>query len=119
MAHSPQMTEETTLAVPVYVRALRKRKMLSQERLASLAGLSTATVSNLETGRNGFTDKTIAALANALQCRPADLFLPPEMNEKVKGEAGIKALLLQIDGLPESAIIPILRLISGYLEDAE
>ncbi|WP_245488379.1 helix-turn-helix transcriptional regulator [Mesorhizobium sp. Pch-S] len=37
---------------------------------------------------------------------------------KVSGETAVKDLLRSIDKLPEAAINPLWRLISGYLEDA-
>lgn len=118
--HSPAMTKEiSTLAVPLFIKARRKKLNISQETLAERVGVSTATISNLETGRNGFSDKTLAALADALRCRPADLMLPPGSEDKVSGEHAVKALLRTIEGLPEEAINPVWRLISGYVEDAE
>lgn len=117
---SPRMSKETTtLAVPLFIKPRRKKLNISQEKLAEQVGVSTATISNLETGRNGFTDKTLAALADALKCRPADLLTPIGSDDKVSGEHAVKSLLRRIDGLPEEAINPVWRLISGYVEDAE
>lgn len=111
--------ETITLAVETSVRERRKLRGWTLAELASEAGLSTTAVHNLESGKNGFTDKTLAALAKALDCRPADLLLPVEGAGKASGEVAIKKLLRQIDGLPEEAINPVWRLISGYVEDAE
>lgn len=111
------MQKDTTLAIRLYIRERRKKTGDSQETLAEKVGVSTATISNLETGRNGFTDKTLAAIAAALNCHPSDLLKPPESSDKVSGETEIKDLLRRIDGLPAEAINPLWRLISGYLED--
>lgn len=116
---SPRMTKDTTLAVPLFIKERRKKLNLSQERLAELANVTTPTISNLETGRNGFTDKTLAAIADALKCTPADLLLPMANQGKVSGETAVKGLLRQIDGLPPEAVNAVWRLISGYVEDAE
>ncbi|MBX4889808.1 helix-turn-helix domain-containing protein [Rhizobium bangladeshense] len=113
------MVKETTLAVPLFIKERRKKLNISQEKLAERVGVTTATISNLETGRNGFTDKTLAAIAEALKCRPVDLLVPLGNDDKVEGEVAVKALLRKISGLPEDAINPLWRLISGYLEDAE
>lgn len=113
------MTKESTLAVPLFIKERRKKLNMSQERLAELVGVSTATISNLETGRNGFTDKTLAAVADALKCTPADLLLPLGDGGLVAGERAVKNLLRTIKGMPEDAVNPIWRLISGYIEDAE
>jgi transcriptional regulator with XRE-family HTH domain len=112
------MTKDTTLAVPLFIKDRRKKLNISQERLAEQVGVSTATISNLETGRNGFSDKTLAAVAEALKCRPVDLLLPMGDQTKVSGEAAVKDLLRRIEGLPPEAINPVWRLISGYIEDA-
>lgn len=114
-----RMVKDTTLAVPLFIKERRKKMNISQEKLAERVGVTTATISNLETGRNGFTDKTLAAVAEALKCRPVDLLLPLDNEDKVSGETAVKALLRKIYGLPEEAINPVWRLISGYVEDAE
>lgn len=67
------MASKTVLAVPTYIRSWRKYRKLTQEQLADLAGLSTPSISQLETGAQGFNHGTLAALATALQCTPADL----------------------------------------------
>lgn len=114
-----RMTKEATLAVQLFIRERRNKMKLSQEALAERAGVTTATISNLETGRNGFTDKTLAAVATALNCRPIDLLMPMGSDQLVSGEVGIKNLLRRIDGLPDEAVNHVWRLISGYIEDAE
>jgi transcriptional regulator with XRE-family HTH domain len=113
------MIKDTTLAVPLYIKERRKKLNMSQERLAERVGVSTATISNLETGRNGFTDKTLATIADALACDPIDLLRPMKSQDKVAGEKAVKELLRSIDGLPADAINAVWRLISGYVEDAE
>lgn len=111
--------DTVTLAVATSVRERRKLRGWTLAQLAHEVGLSTTAVHNLESGKNGFTDKTLAALAKALQCRPADLLLPVEGDNNVAGEAAVKKLLRQIEGLPEEAVNPLWRVISGFLEDAE
>lgn len=107
------------LAVPTSVRERRKAKKLTQEQLAELAGMSTAAIHNLEAGKNGFTDKSLAALAAALECSPAELLKPMMTAGKIgKDEASIRAMLRQIDGMPEAGIGPTWRMIRGLLEDA-
>ncbi|NTG73262.1 helix-turn-helix transcriptional regulator [Agrobacterium rhizogenes] len=107
------------LAVPTFTKALRKKKKWTQEKLAQEAGLSTAAVHNLEAEKNGFTDKTLKALADALSCEPWQLLVEPGHDAKVSSEGAVKELLRKIEGLPEEAINPVWRLISGYVEDAE
>lgn len=69
------MTDETVnfLAVPTYLRAWRKYRGLTQDDLGHLVGVSGSSISQLETGKQGFTDKTLAELAKALDCSPLAL----------------------------------------------
>lgn len=94
------MTKEAALAVPLFIKERRKKKNMSQETLATKVGVSTATISNLETGRNGFTDKTLAAIAEALNCSPVDLLRPMNDDGRVSGEAAISNLLERADIIP-------------------
>lgn len=58
-----------------YFREWRKHRNLTQEALASRVGMSTPSISQIETGKQGFTDTTLEALADALQCQPGDLLM--------------------------------------------
>lgn len=114
------MSDTTTkLAVPTFTKPLRKKKNWTQERLAQEAGLSTAAIHNLEAGKNGFTDKTLKSISDALGCEPWQLLVEPENEHTISGEREVKQMLGKIDGLPEEAVNHVWRLISGYIEDAE
>lgn len=59
---------------PVYFfRAWRKYRGLTQEQLAERVDMSVSSISQLETGKQGFTDTTLLAIADALNCEPGDL----------------------------------------------
>lgn len=58
-----------------FFRAWRKHRGFTQEQLAGMIGVATASISQLETGKQGYTDSTLAALADALSCEPADLLM--------------------------------------------
>ena len=58
-----------------YFREWRKHRNLTQEALASRVGMSTPSISQIETGKQGFTDSTLEALAEALHCEPGDLLM--------------------------------------------
>ena len=58
------------------LRERRKKAELSQDGLASAAGLSRTSVVNIERGRQGVSLATIYRLAEALGCASTDL-LPP------------------------------------------
>jgi len=102
---NPAMSEDTALAVPTSVKERRKALKWSQERLGQEAGISTTAVHNLEAGKNGFTDKTLASLAKALSCRPADLLLPmSEVAPPIRTEPEILSFLARIEGLKKTDI---------------
>ena len=58
-----------------YFREWRKYRGMTQEELAELVGVSAPSISQLETGKQGFTDTTLASLADALSCGAGDLLM--------------------------------------------
>ena len=58
-----------------HFRHWRKFRGHTQEGLADLAGVSAPGISQLENGKQGFSDETLASLAGALDCEPGDLLL--------------------------------------------
>ncbi len=56
-----------------FIKEWRKHRGLTQQRLADRLGLTHGAVSQLERGLVGYTQPTLEALAEALQCEPADL----------------------------------------------
>lgn len=92
-----------------YFREWRKQRGLNQEMLAEMVGLTASSISQLENGKQGFTDSTLVAIAKALDCRPGDLLLwAPDKIEAskapIRGEQQILATLQRIDGLSEKDV---------------
>jgi transcriptional regulator with XRE-family HTH domain len=58
-----------------FFREWRKHRGYNQEDLAEMIGVTASTISQLETGKQGFTDSTLVALADALYCSPGDLLM--------------------------------------------
>lgn len=56
-----------------FFRAWRDYRGLTQEQVAERIDMSVATVSQIESGAQGFTESSLIALAEAYQCEPADL----------------------------------------------
>jgi transcriptional regulator with XRE-family HTH domain len=56
-----------------YIREWRQFRGYTQERLANLVDMSVSSISQLERGQQGYTEESLAKLANALGCEPADL----------------------------------------------
>ena len=59
----------------LFLREWRNHRVLTQEQLAERAGISQGMISQLEKGTTDFSGETLAALADALQCEPADLIM--------------------------------------------
>lgn len=57
------------------IKYLRKRKGLSQEKLAEMLGLSTRSLGNIETGRYFMSLPNIEKLIDALEIEPYELFV--------------------------------------------
>lgn len=58
-----------------FFREWRKHRGLTQEDLADAIGMTPASISQLETGKQGFSDVTLVGLADALACQPGDLLM--------------------------------------------
>lgn len=91
------------LAVPTYLRAWRKHRGLTQDQLGEKIGVSGSSISQLETGKQGFTDKTLADLSKVLDCSPlallahdpsrTDSFWPLfELAEQLRGDDRRRAI---------------------------
>jgi len=65
-----------------YAEFLRRQRRLTQRQLATVAGVSCATISNLEKGINvAFGDQALEAIAYALQISP-----PSCLTRKIRAE---------------------------------
>lgn len=58
-----------------YFKQWRKYRGLTQEALAERIGVTPSTISQLETAKQGFTNSTLEALAEALTCEPGELLM--------------------------------------------
>ncbi len=56
------------------IKEIRKKKGLSQEKLAELVDIEQNTLSCIETGNNFCTAETLEKIINALEVEPAELF---------------------------------------------
>lgn len=68
------MTDEKNfLAVPTFLARWRKFRRLTQEELGAIVDTTASSISQLENGKQGFTDKSLADFASALKCSPVEL----------------------------------------------
>jgi transcriptional regulator with XRE-family HTH domain len=56
-----------------FIKQWRKFRHLTQEQLAGRIDVTAGAISQLESGRIGYTQATLEALAEALSCSPGDL----------------------------------------------
>lgn len=59
----------------ILLKEWRNFRGLTQERLASRAGVTQGLISQLENDRTDYSGEVLAALADALGCTPADLLI--------------------------------------------
>lgn len=60
-----------------HIKAWRKHRGLSQIQLSERLGITQGALSDLENGRFAYTQPTLEALADALNCQPWDLIWRP------------------------------------------
>ena len=65
-----------------YFREWRKYRGYTQETLADMIGVTASSISQLETGKQGFTDATLESLAYALRCSPGDLLMRDPLDKE-------------------------------------
>lgn len=99
--------EELQTRVIENIRALRKRKGLSQERLADKADISRQMMNDIEGRRRWLTKKTLVKLCNALGVDVCELFTPSSHeSENTRGiyEIITKRLVLQVKETVDKAL---------------
>lgn len=58
-----------------YFKQWRKYRGLTQEMLAERVGVTPSTISQIEKGKQGFTNSTLEAFAYALSCEPGEILM--------------------------------------------
>ena len=91
-----------------YVKEWRKHRGLTQEQLAGRLGVATSTVSQLETGKQGYSQATLEALAEALSCEPWQLI---SMDPGKEGE--VIDLVRMLNDAQRDQALRVLRALTG------
>lgn len=88
------------------VRALRKAKNISQEKLAELSGLHPTYISDIERGTVNASINTFYLIANALEIPFSELVNIPsiELNKKIENEIAVVLSQLRTLGKKKQAI---------------
>lgn len=95
-----------------FFRAWRRYRGLTQQQLADRVDMSVSSISQLETGKQGFTDSTLLAIAHALNVEPGDLLSrDPAMDGQIVdllrlikqkgGKTALDVAIGAINGLPD------------------
>jgi len=96
-----------------FFREWRKKRRLTQEKLAEMVGVSPPSISQLENGKQGFTDTTLLQLAQALGCHPGELLMkdPAAASDDWRGLLRKAVLAASSDGAtPEDIRGEIVRI---------
>lgn len=91
-----------------FIREWREHRGLTQERLASRLDITKGALSNVETGKSGYTEPMLKALAYALLCEPSDLIVRNPMQED--------PIWSIWDNIPVSERPRVIRLIKEFAE---
>jgi transcriptional regulator with XRE-family HTH domain len=95
---------------PTFIRQWRKARGLTLEVCAECAGMSKGNLSNIETGKTGYNQATLEALAEALKCDPVDLLIRDPSDPEGIWSLWARALPAQRKQM--------LGMIDGYLKTA-
>ncbi len=60
---------------PTFIKQWRIKRGISQERLGDRVGLSGASISQIENGKQGYSQENLEAIADALGCDVVDLLI--------------------------------------------
>jgi transcriptional regulator with XRE-family HTH domain len=86
----------------IFLKEWRKYRNLTQEQLADRVGWSVGNVSQLEQGKQGYSDEGLALLAEALNCTPGQILdVDPTNDEAIwslweRAQPGQRATLIEV-----------------------
>ena len=98
------------------IRAVRKSKKLSQERLAELAGLHPTYISDIENGKVSASLQSYLMVAKGLEMPLGELIDLPEGKAGVDFERGFAELIAGVRALPKKKQGTFLKASQGLLE---
>lgn len=76
------------LEFPTYFREWRKFRGLTQKEVAARCGITDGTISFLENRQAGYSQFTLEAVANALDCYPSELLAFEPTDASIEQEIG-------------------------------
>lgn len=96
-----------------FFREWRKYRGLTQTELAEVVGLEVSSISQLENAKQGFTDQTLMAFAEALNCSVADLLTRNPLDENSSSPWSVWTRI------PDSDRPQALRVLQSFVPDGQ
>lgn len=102
--------------ISIGIKAIRKRRGLSQEEMAELINRSPDAISNLERGKSLPTIETLDELAKGLNIPLAEFFLDPETEDADRAEtiARLNDAARQLDDKTLNTAAAIVEVLAGH-----
>lgn len=95
---------------PHFIREWRKHAGMTQEQLAAKIGVAVSTISQLETLKQGYSQPTLEAIADALECEPADLLMrKPPNKDDTDPDNGMWSIWETLDAPARNQVIAIAK----------
>ncbi len=102
-----------------YFQKWREYRGLTQETLAGIAGGTGSSISQLENGKQGFTDTSLKSLAKALKCHPGELLMrDPTANDlwtAWETSPLLQTLFSRVSEVPDQALVQIIGYVEGVI----
>lgn len=87
-----------------FIKEWRKHRKMTQEQLAERIGVAVSTISQLETMKQGYSQPTLEAIADVLDCEPADLLM-----RKPGGDGPVWSIIESLDAPAREQIAEIAK----------
>lgn len=100
----PRETSQLVEVVRRRIRELRVEHQLTQAELCERAGLSTDSITRLETGKREPTLRTIEALAAALRVSPSQFFAGAPIPAERESSRAMRRVVAMLEGQPDRVL---------------
>jgi transcriptional regulator with XRE-family HTH domain len=114
---TPHILDEQVVSVGSHLQTIRKRRGLTQKRLAEKIGVTREAIAAYESGRSRLMDMTLLDLSAALRVSSDEILglQPPSPNAPPLSRRLIKRMII-IEGLPEAVKKRILRTLDDSIK---
>ncbi|MCA1490119.1 helix-turn-helix transcriptional regulator [Ensifer sp. NBAIM29] len=84
-----------------FIKEWRKYRRLTQEQIASALGYAVSSLSQLENGKQGYSQAILEALGEVLQCTPAELLSvnPLDQPQEDQSREAVGSVLALLDNV--------------------